>query len=782
MSGDQQAYQDAMNLGHSAAWDQDWETACSYYRLALKQFPENLNALTSLALALFELQKYPESLDYYSRASRLSPNDPVPLQKVAEIQERLGDLNKAAKAYMDVAEMFARNKDIEKAIRSWSHVVALNPEQMTAHTRLALVYERLGRMSSAMVEYLSIASLLQNQGNFQKAIQTVNHALEVVPNSKEAGLALSLLQSGKPLPLPSRPHGGTGPLIMSQVRQAETRNNEDADHNRLDPIQDAKQKALTMLAELLFEQEESQVPQARPGFTPIVKGQGGDEQSNYDQAKIILHLSQAIDMQSHGQEKDAAGALEQALQAGLDSSAAYFILGFMQSKSEQLESAVFNIKKAVQHELFGLGARLLLALTLYKMDLAKDASVEYLEALRIADSECVSADQAEILKQLYEPLIESYTHQSDTKLQKRICENISKMLIRPDWRIQVQHARQQLPPQAEGSAPVPLAEMLTEATSGQLVESLSKINQLAHSNKVLTAMEEAFYALKFAPTYLPLHVCIGDLLVQENRIPEAVLKYSIVARSYSTRGETNRAISLLQRVCELNPVDMEARNSLIELMVARGNTQETLREYTRLAETYYNLADLAMARKTYTRAYRFAQQSNIDRVTKVKLMYRMADIDMQSLDWRNAIHVFEQIRTMEPEDSKARDMIFDLNIRMGQEDQAMSELDNYLNHLITVHRTTEALEYINNKIVENQAQPALYRRLADLYRLLGRKEEAISQLEMAKEMYIQAGNRKGAIESLMTILAFNPDNAKVYQRMLIDLQEEDKNNSSLAKE
>jgi predicted Zn-dependent protease len=137
---------------------------------------------------------------------------------------------------------------------------------------------------------------------------------------------------------------------------------------------------------------------------------------------------------------------------------------------------------------------------------------------------------------------------------------------------------------------------------------------------------------------------------------------------------------------------------------------------------------------------------------------------------------------MEPEDIKARDMIFDLNIRMGQENQAMSELDNYLNHLISVHRTTEALEYINNKIVENQTQPTLYRRLADLYRLLGRKEEAISQLEMAKEMYVQAGNRKGAIEALMTILAFNPDNAKVYQRMLVDLQEEEKNNSSLAKE
>ena len=131
------------------------------------------------------------------------------------------------------------------------------------------------------------------------------------------------------------------------------------------------------------------------------------------------------------------------------------ILGFIQSKSEQLESAVQNLKKSVQHELFGLGARLLLALTLYKMELIKEASIEYLEALRIADAESVSADQAEELIQLYEPLIETFSQQSDEKLQKRICENISKMLIRPDWREQIQLARQQLPAQPSGSSTCP---------------------------------------------------------------------------------------------------------------------------------------------------------------------------------------------------------------------------------------------------------------------------------------------------------------------------------------
>ena len=126
--------------------------------------------------------------------------------------------------------------------------------------------------------------------------------------------------------------------------------------------------------------------------------------------------------------------------------------------------------------------------------------------------------------------------------------------------------------------------------------------------------------------------------------------------------------------------------------MARGKTPETIQEFLKLAETYYSLADLAMARKTYSRAFRFAQQSNVGRDTKVKLMQRMADIDMQSLDWRSAIRVFEQIRTMEPDDEKARDMLFDLNIRLGQANQAMSELDNYLNHLLSVNRSAEALE------------------------------------------------------------------------------------------
>lgn len=770
MSGDQQVFDNAMSQGHSAAWDEDWEKAATWYRSAIYEFPHNIIALTSLALALFELQRYQESLEYYQRAASLAPNDPVPVQKMAEIYERMGNLAGGTKAYMDLAEIYAHNKDVERAIYNWSRAASLSPEHLPAHTRLALVYERLGRTSEAMIEYISIASLLQSQGNVPKAIQTIKHALLVVPNSKEATLALSMLQNGKPLPKPNRPRVGTGPLSISPPRQVSPYINVDETRPRLDPIQDAKQKAVGLLAELLFEQEEAQSSQIRRGLASRSKGSRELERVQFDQAKITRHLSQAIDLHSHGEDGKATAELEQAINAGLDNSAAYFALGFLQTKNEQLENAVQNLQKSVQHELFSLGARLLLGLTLYKMELVKEASIEYLEAMRIADAESVPADQAEELLQLYDPLIDAYTQQSDIKLQKRICENISKMLIRPDWREQIRLARQQIPAQPNGSMPVPLAEMLTEATSSQLVESLAKVNQLARANKLMSALEEAFYALKFAPSYLPLHICIGDLLLQQNHVPEAILKYSIVAKSYSIRGETNRALNLLKRVSELAPMDLETRNSLIEMLMARGKVAETIQEYIKLAETYYNLADLVMARKTYIDTFRYAQQTNSNRDIKVKLLHRIADIDMQSLDWRSAIRIFEQLRVMEPDDVKARDLLFDLNIRLGQPKQAITELDNYMSHLFSLNRTAEALEFINAKILDNQNLPSLYRRLAEIYRLLGRKEEAIRQLEISKELYLQEGNRSAAIESVAAIIALRPADPDTYHRMLADLQ------------
>jgi tetratricopeptide (TPR) repeat protein len=78
-------YQEAMNKGHSAAWDQRWEQAVEHYRKAVESLPEKPQAINNLGLAYFQLQKYGEAQACYERASSMSPGDPLPIERVAHI-------------------------------------------------------------------------------------------------------------------------------------------------------------------------------------------------------------------------------------------------------------------------------------------------------------------------------------------------------------------------------------------------------------------------------------------------------------------------------------------------------------------------------------------------------------------------------------------------------------------------------------------------------------------------------------------------------------------------
>ena len=61
MTESQNRFQQAMNQGHTAAWDQDWQRAVDYYHQALEEIPDDPIALVSLGLALYELGLYDQA-------------------------------------------------------------------------------------------------------------------------------------------------------------------------------------------------------------------------------------------------------------------------------------------------------------------------------------------------------------------------------------------------------------------------------------------------------------------------------------------------------------------------------------------------------------------------------------------------------------------------------------------------------------------------------------------------------------------------------------------------
>lgn len=765
MPGREDVFQKAMNEGHSAAWDQEWERAEAAYRKALQEFPNNPKALANLGLALYQQQKFEEALKVYMGVARLTPEDPLPIEKVAQISERLGNLKQAIDAALVAADLYLKLREPEKAIENWMRVTSLNPEHLTAHSRLAMVHEKMGQPKQAVTEFIAVASLLQRAGNSQKAAELIEHALKLDPNSAEARQAQGLIKTGQLLPKPVRAKGATGPLRVAQVKAADPKKSAGSDD---DPVTAARKKALATLADILFEMtDESPEAQQRRGLQAIMKGTGMLSQQS-DQTKIMLHLSIAIDAQTKNNDAQAAEELEHALETGLKHPALYFDLGYLRSKTDRLESAHRFLQQCLKHEDYGLAARLLSGDILARLGRHKEAAIDYLEALKMADALVVPSDQSDVIRQLYEPLIEAQSREEDETRQKQLCKNVHDLLMKPGWRQSVLKAREQLP-KSEGG-PLPLAEILIQAQSSQVLEAMNTINHLARLGRLRSAMDEAYHALTYAPTYLPLHTLMGELLIREERIPDALTKFSVVAHAYSVRGESGQAINLYRRILQLAPMDLAVRTRLIEQLTARGQQDEAIAEYIELADTYYRLAELDMARKTYTTALRLAQQPNADRSWSIRILGRMADIDMQRLDWKSALRVYEQLRTLKPDDENIRRNLIDLNFRLFQAPQAIAELEGYVSYLETNRQSEKALTFVQSLVDEEPSRIELRRVLAALYQRMGNIEKAVEQLDMVGNALMDAGDRDGTIEIITSILMLNPPNADQYRQVLQSLQ------------
>ena len=769
MSGDEIAFQQSMSDGHTAAWDGMWERAAVYYRQALDEIPDHPKALTSLGLALFELGEIENALENYLQAVSASPGDPLPLEKSAQLFDLLNNYGKAIEASLLAAETYANKRDIDKAIENLSRVTRIDPENKVAHSRLALIYDRLGHKQQAVVEYLALASLMQQEGEIEKANQAVDRALQILPTSVEAQKALSFLTEMKPLPKPTR--SGVPAVFPRQprVEQLEASKDPDLLYSETDPVTEAHKNAMASLAGIVFEiypDDTGQQENSR-GLQNIVSGTSDiNYQTQADHHQIYRHLNQAIILQTEEHTEDALAEFRQTLIAGLDTPAVYFVLGYLYIKVEEIDNAVSILAKAVNHADFALGTRLLMGKSFVKLGNFNEAAIEYLEALRIADASVVDPRDAVKLKQSYEPIIEAETRATDSQAKEQLCESIENLLMQSNWRDRLNQVRQDLPVLIEGGPPRPIGEIMTESSSSEVVELIASVHKLARDGHIRSAMEEAFFALQFAPTYLPLHIYMGELLLKQELLQLALTKFTVVAQAYGARGESLLAIDLFRRIIRLAPMDLSTRYLLIEELKKSGFSSEAVEEYLKLAGGHYNFADLQRARNTYTDALQYAEKSRVDDAVRIQILHQLADIDVQSFDWRHALKVYEQIRILNPNDRKAMARLVELNFRLGLEAQAISEMDQFLSYFINNGKPDEAIIFLNELIQESPRQKHIQKRLIELYLQEGRKSDAIKFLDSIGEKLMLEGDRAGAIEVVGMILALEPPNIDEYRVLL----------------
>jgi tetratricopeptide (TPR) repeat protein len=765
-----QELQDFLSKGNSAAWDQKWEDAVGFYQQALELNPDNFKALTNLGLAYFELHKFQESLALYTKAVEVNPEDPAPYEKMYLIYEAVGQPAEAVKSALFAAESHLKNEDIQKAIENWKRVIELDIQNIKAHARLGMVYERLGKKKLAVSEYIHTASLLQFTGNTEKAAESVERALQCSPENIIALRAKEILHQGRQLPLPE-------PVIKEPEEEIPPDEIQEEAPEPVEvkiyenPIAEAIEKAMIILAEALFEEQifgKGEKAAGERDLDSALSWNIDGETDLTDDSLLKLHVSQAIEHFSTGKEKEASDHIKSAIDDGYNNPAAYFMLGYLYMNLGRAESATRSLTKSVGHADFALASRLLLASHFSSTDAWIDASREYLEALRIADTSLVDKENVEDLIHLYEVMLDDLEQQDGEEAYIEMSKHIEGLLLRSDWRETLVSLREK--GKAADGLMLPQMDAMLDDRRSHIMTVHRNIVALAAEGHYGAAMEKAFFALKSAPTFLPLHVTIGDLLVEQNKISGAVTKYLAVADVYTVQGKTERALAMLQKVIDLQPMNIEIRQRHIDLLEEYGKKEEAIMEYINLADVFFPLAELDSARSAYAKALSLAKTIPDEGGWRIKLLQRLADLDIQRLDWEAAINTFMEISEISPQNQKASISVVDLNYRLGKIPAAEKEIDRFVGQFDPASQASNIKDYLETLKNEVSGEDHVIRQLASFYKSLGQIEEAITELDGLGDMLLGEGRKEDAVAVIQEIISLEPPNVSDYEKLLEQLK------------
>lgn len=739
MPGNREAYERAMNAGNNAAWDKEWPMAVSAYGQAIQEFPDDLEAHINLGLALLEVGRLEDALRVYTRAHQLSPNDPIPLEKSADILEKVGRLKEAAQQYINVAEIYLGQRDLDKAIQNWEQATRLTPGMVAIHAKLGQAYERLGQKAKAIREYLVLAQNFQRLAENGKALQAAQRAFKLDPKNVSTLNAMRAIESGSDIALPSMvggASGGTGGSPGARVPPPSV------EADPLGPMGESMSEALGMLANFVME-------------SGALDASGGD-------------ALQALELQRQGIHDQAILAYQRAA-ARLNHPALKMNLGGLLVITSRFDEAVKQLGEAAMHPQLSGGAFHGLGKAYVGLNKHKQAINYLLQAAQAVDS--LSAMQGESdmkIAAVYEQLLEVLQNRPAETLAA-VNNRFTTLLSGKEWKQRVGETRRQLEDTLRNQGEQGVVDILVANRSNELTEAVARIDRYLRQGLFTLAIDEAHRAVEFSPFYLPVHVRMAEIMMREGRVRQAINKYNMIAKTYMARDENDRAASILSEVLEMAPLDISVRESLIELLESEQRWDEALDQYVDLADTHHQLGNFDMSRDIFSSAERLANRvgSSPDKIVRIK--HRMADIDQMRLDIRKAQKTYEEIIQIAPDDERAHRMLVDIHYRQGNPIEAIKTLDALLRIYVKSKQPNRITQLLEEMVTTYPNDTGLRSRLAAIYTQLKRKGDAIKQLDVLGELQLEAGLHQEAVNTIRQIVALSPDGVEDYKKLLVQL-------------
>ena len=744
MAGNRMRFDESIQKANDYVWAEEWTNALKAYRRALREFPDDVSALMGYAWALLNAEELDEALEIYQRLTKLTPSDPGPYERIAEIQEAQGETATAAEMYYQAARHYRQQGLTRKYIAALESSATLEPNNPNVWNYLLEVYKQQRDVDNAVLAAVWLAHLYQDQHR-DRAVEICREMQQFISHDPRLAKTLKMLQSDRRIEEPP-PIGSRVPMPTDELVEG----GDETEEEESGLLQQAQHRALEQLAESIFEEDKPQV-------------------AGFSQMELDMLIGKAIDTQTRGDLEEAQKTYEKLLNGGFSIPPIHFNLGILYKERRRTAKAIEQFRQSLSAPDYELGSQFALGECFLAQDNCAEALEHYLAALKALDLTTVGASRAESLRHVYNSLADSMIEADKPEKNRELCESLSDFLGQSGWREKVQQARESLDRLTSSEAVLSIAELVSRPDATGILQSVAQTQTYQKERAFYRAQEELFHTIGKAADYLPLHHLLGNLLLENDNFDQGIAKFRAIARTYETRGQHAQALSTYREIMQLFPLDVDTQQKMIHLYLQQQRFEEAMAQQLQMADAYYQLAQVNEARETYETALDLAPQARNEPEWRARILHHIANLDEQRLNWRDAIRSYEEIIRIHPDNEEAYIALFRLYPRVGKPHLGVNVLDKLIRTYLQQRDVKRVLSLLEDLIAEEPENIPLRARITQLYTKLGKREKAISHLDVLGDLQLGAGRKKAAIKTIETILSLNPPDRHAYADLYREL-------------
>lgn len=308
-------------------------------------------------------------------------------------------------------------------------------------------------------------------------------------------------------------------------------------------------------------------------------------------------------------------------------------------------------------------------------------------------------------------------------------------------------------------------------------------NLFRHEGFSLKALALHKKILNIKPSDSESLLSLGELSEEKGLTTDAIKYYLATADSLSKEGNKEKLLDTYKKILSLSPSNIPLRNKVAEIYTKEGLTSESAQQYFQLAKLYSEKDDTEKAMEYYRKALDIQPvfkeaiiginelyertgklDQAIDQINEASTLFpddmeihlRCAQLFISTNKFKEAQDYLVKIVETDPVNVKARRLLGDLYIQQGKKEKAWTEYLPVLDEMILNERYDDAIQLLNSFKEIDPIETG--KRLVSLYKQLNEQPQLANELISLGDVFIAQDMKKEALECYKEAYEITPEN------------------------